>query len=104
MAFLVAQRTREFGIRMAIGAVPANVLGLVLAQGMRMGLAGVALGAFGALILTRFINQLLFAVQPFDPLTFLTTAAILTLVIAAACYLPARRATRVDPMIALRYE
>ena len=104
MAFLVAQRTREFGIRMAIGAVPAHVLGLVLAQGMRMGLAGVALGALGAFVLTRFISQLLFAVQPFDPLTFLTTAVILTLVIAAACYIPARRATRVDPMVALRYE
>src|SRR5579884_676934 len=104
MAFLVAQRTREFGIRMAIGAEPADVLALVLAQGMRMGLAGVAFGAFGAFILTRFIRQLLFAVQSFDPLTFLSTAAILTLVIAAACYIPARRATRVDPMIALRYE
>lgn len=104
MAFLVAQRTREFGIRMAIGAEPADVLALVLAQGMRMGLTGVAFGAFGAFILTRFIRQLLFAVQSFDPLTFLSTAAILTLVIAAACYIPARRATRVDPMIALRYE
>jgi putative ABC transport system permease protein len=104
MAFLVAQRTREFGIRMAIGAVPADVLGLVLAYGMRLGLAGVALGAFGAFVLTRFIRQLLFAVQSFDPLTFLTTAAVLTLVILAACYIPARRATRVDPMIALRYE
>jgi predicted permease len=104
MAFLVAQRTREFGIRMAIGALPADVLSLVLAHGMRMGLFGVAVGAFGAFVLTRFIRQLLFAVQAFDPLTFLVTAAILTLVIAAACYIPARRATRVDPVIALRYE
>ncbi len=104
MAFLVAQRTREFGIRIAIGAVPTDVLALVLAQGMRMGLAGVAFGAFGAFVLTRLIRRLLFAVQSFDPLTFLITAAILTLVTAAACYIPARRATRVDPMIALRYE
>jgi len=104
MAFLVAQRTREFGIRMAIGAVPGDVLGLVLAQGLRMGLTGVAVGALGAVVLTRFMRQLLFAVQSFDPLTFVATAVLLTLVIVAACYLPARRATRVDPMVALRYE
>ena len=104
MAFMVARRTREFGIRMAIGAVPADVLRLVLGQGMRIGLVGVALGAFGAFILTRFMRQLLFDVQSFDPLTFAATATLLTLVIAAACYIPARRATRVDPMVALRYE
>ncbi|HMJ62463.1 MAG TPA: ABC transporter permease [Bryobacteraceae bacterium] len=104
MAFLVAQRTREFGIRMAIGAVPGDVLGLVLAQGLRMGLTGVAVGAVGAVVLTRFMRQLLFAVQSFDPLTFVATAVLLTLVIVAACYIPARRATRVDPMVALRYE
>ena len=104
MAFIVAQRTREFGIRMAIGAVPTDVLNLVLGQGMRLGLTGVALGAFGAFVLTRFIRQLLFSVQSFDPLTFVATAVLLTLVIAAACYIPARRATRVDPMVALRYE
>jgi putative ABC transport system permease protein len=104
MAFMVAQRTREFGIRMAIGAVPADVLNLVLAQGMRMGLIGVAIGAFGAFVLTRFISQLLFDVESFDPLTFIATSALLTLVIAAACYIPAKRATHVDPMVALRYE
>jgi len=104
MAFLVAQRTREFGIRMAIGAAPARVLHLVLGQGVRLGLIGVAAGACGAFMLTRFMRQLLFDVQSFDPLTFVATAALLTLVIAAACYIPARRATRVDPMVALRYE
>lgn len=104
MAFLVAQRTREFGIRMAIGAAPGDVLGLVLAHGLRLGLVGIGLGALGAFVLTRFIRQLLFGVQSFDPLTFVSTAVILTLVIVVACYIPARRATRVDPMIALRYE
>jgi ABC-type antimicrobial peptide transport system permease subunit len=104
MAFLVAQRTREFGIRMAIGAAPARVLHLVLGQGLRLGLIGVAVGALGAFLLTRFMRQLLFDVQSFDPLTFVATAVLLTLVIAAACYIPARRATRVDPMVALRYE
>jgi predicted permease len=104
MAFLVAQRTREFGIRMAIGAQSGDVLSLVLAHGMRMGLVGIVVGALGAFVLTRFIRQLLFGVQSFDPVTFVSTAVILTLVIVAACYIPARRATRVDPMIALRYE
>jgi putative ABC transport system permease protein len=69
-----------------------------------MGLIGVAIGAFGAFVLTRFISQLLFDVESFDPLTFIATSALLTLVIAAACYIPAKRATHVDPMVALRYE
>jgi ABC-type antimicrobial peptide transport system permease subunit len=104
MAFLVARRTQEFGIRMAIGADATHVLALVLRQGMRMGLVGIALGALGALLLTRMMRQLLFGVGSFDPLTFLVMAAILVVVILSACYIPARRATRVDPMVALRYE
>ncbi len=104
MAYTVARRTQEFGIRMAIGAGPRAVLGLVLGQGMRLGLVGVGLGAAGAFVLTRFIRQLLFGVDAFDTLTFAVTAVLLTLVILAACYLPARRATKVDPIVALRYE
>jgi putative ABC transport system permease protein len=104
MSFMVARRTQEFGIRMAIGAGPADVLHLVLTQGLQIGLIGVALGLGGAFVLTRFIRQLLFGVAAFDPVTFAATAALLMLVIASACYFPARRATRVDPMVALRYE
>jgi putative ABC transport system permease protein len=104
MAYTVAQRTQEFGIRLAIGATPANVLRLVMGQGLTLGLVGVAAGAIGAVTLTSFLKQLLFGVEAFDPITFATTALLLTLVILAACYLPARRATRVDPMVALRYE
>ncbi len=104
MAYTVAQRTQEFGIRLAIGASPADVLRLVMGQGLTLGLVGVAAGAIGAVTLTSFLKQLLFGVEAFDPITFATTALLLTLVILAACYLPARRATRVDPMVALRYE
>ena len=104
MAFLVARRTQEFGIRMAIGAGRAHVLALVLQQGLRMGIAGVAIGAVGALLLTRLMRQLLYGVGTFDLLTFGGTAALLIVVILVACYVPARRATRVDPTVALRYE
>ncbi|MEX2261665.1 MAG: ABC transporter permease [Bryobacteraceae bacterium] len=104
MAFVVARRTQEFGIRMAIGAGHADILNLVLGQGMRIGLIGVALGALGAFALTRFIRQLLFGIESFDPLTFGATAALLMAVVLAASYIPARRATRVDPVVALRYE
>jgi len=104
MSFMVARRTQEFGIRMAIGAGPAEVLRLVLSQGLQIGTVGVAFGLGGAFLLTRFIRQLLFGVPAFDPVTFAATAVMLMLVIASACYFPARRATHVDPVVALRYE
>jgi putative ABC transport system permease protein len=104
ISYSVAQRTNEFGIRMAMGAGPRDVLGMVLGQGLVLGLIGVALGAAGALALTRLIRGLLFGISSFDPVTFIMMAALLTAVTLAACWIPARRATRVDPMVALRYE
>jgi putative ABC transport system permease protein len=104
VSFSVAQRTQEIGIRMVLGAQSRNVLGLVVRQGMLPVLAGVVFGLGGALVLTRLISGLLYGVSPADPATFIVIGLILTLVSLAACYLPARRATKVDPMVALRYE
>ena len=104
MAYAVGQRTREIGVRMALGAGPQNVLGMVLKQGLWLALIGVALGVAASLALTRLMSSLLFGVKPSDPVTFVGVAAGLTLVAMAACWIPARRATRVDPVIALRYE
>ncbi len=104
ISYSVAQRTTEFGIRMAMGAQPGDVLRMVLGQGLLLGVFGVAAGAAGALVLTRLIRGLLFGVSSFDPVTFIVMAVVLTAVTLAACWAPARRATRVDPMIALRYE
>jgi len=104
MAYAVTQRTHEIGVRMALGAMPADVLKQVLAEGGRMALAGTALGLAAALALTRFISSMLFGVRPHDPLTFAVVAAVLVLVALAACVVPALRATRVDPLVALRYE
>jgi predicted permease len=104
ISYSVARRTTEFGIRMAMGARSSDVLGLVLGHGMRLALAGVAAGAIGALALTRLIRGLLFGISSFDPLTFLAMAVLLFAVTVLACVIPARRATRVDPLVALRYE
>jgi putative ABC transport system permease protein len=104
MSYTVAQRTREFGVRMALGAQPANVLGLVLRQGVVTAGIGVVVGVLGALALTRTMESILFGVTATDPTTFAGVAILLTFIALLASYLPARRATRVDPVIALRYE
>jgi putative ABC transport system permease protein len=104
MSYLVSLQIREFGIRMALGAAPPQILRMVLAHGLKLTLGGVFLGLACALALTHFMRSLLFGISATDPLTFCGVAIALTLVALAACYLPARRATRVDPIIALRYE
>ncbi|HEY6306030.1 MAG TPA: ABC transporter permease [Candidatus Angelobacter sp.] len=104
MSYSVTQRTSEIGIRMALGADRASVLRMVMVQGLRLAAIGLAIGLALALAVTRVMSKILFGVSPTDPLTFATIAVLLALVALLACYFPARRATRVDPMVALRYE
>ena len=104
MAYSVSQRTREIGIRMALGAQARDVLSLVVRQGMVLALTGLGLGLAGAVVLTRLMSSVLVGVSATDTTTFIIVSLLLALVVFVACYIPARRATRVDPMVALRRE
>jgi len=102
ISYAVSQRTREFGIRIALGAQPGDVQGMVLRQGVLLALVGVAVGLVGAFVATRALSNLLFGVSTRDPLTFFGVAVVLAIVAVAASYLPARRATKANPLDALR--
>ena len=104
MSYLVSLQTREIGIRMALGAAPSQVLRLVLTHGMKLALSGVILGVVGGLLLSRFLSSLLFSISPADPLTYVAVSVFLLAITLAAAYIPARRASSVDPLVALRCE
>jgi predicted permease len=103
-AYAVARRTREIGVRMALGATRSEILRMILRDGILTTAIGVMMGIAGSLFVTRAMQSLLFGVSPTDPVTFAAITSVLVLVTLAACYFPARRATKVDPLVALRYE
>jgi len=104
ISYAVSQRTREIGVRMALGARPADVLRMILTEGLKLVAVGVALGIAAALMLTRLLEGMVYGVSMRDPLIFVLVNLLLVTVSLAACYVPARRAMRVDPLVALRYE
>jgi putative ABC transport system permease protein len=104
VSYVTSQQTHEIGIRTALGAQRGDVLKLVVGKGLKMAVIGIGIGIAGVLALTRFLLSLLYLVEPTDPLTFIVVPLALVIVAAAASYIPARRATKVDPMVALRYE
>jgi ABC-type antimicrobial peptide transport system permease subunit len=104
MSYVVVGRTREIGVRIALGAARRDVLLLIVRQGMTLAVLGLGIGLLIAFGVTQLLSKLLFGVSPVDPLTFVGVSLLLALVAALACYVPARRATKVDPLVALRYE
>ena len=104
ISYLVTERTHEFGIRLALGAKRTTILGMILRQGLALAVSGAAVGLVGALIVSHWMAGLLYGVSPTDPVTFVGVTLVLSAVAVAASYIPAMRAMRVDPLVALRYE
>jgi putative ABC transport system permease protein len=104
LSFLVSRRRREMGVRMALGAQRSDVLWLVMKEGAKFSMLGITLGLAGAFFVARLLSTQLYGISPVDSITYISVALIVALVAMAACYVPARRAMRVDPMVALRYE